>query len=65
MWEENPVDIGPLLLVRFQWSVLPPSPELLFLVLIEEFVLAVRDGKLTGLNLPLMARQTNAGFEIL
>lgn len=65
MWEENPVDIGPLLLVRFQWSVLPPSPELLFLVLIEEFVLAVRDGKLTGLNLPLMARQTNAGLEIL
>ena len=65
MWEENPVDIGPLLLVRFQWSVLPPSPELLFLVLIDEFVLAVRDGKLTGLNLPLMARQTNAGLEIL
>ena len=65
MWEENPVDIGPLLLVRFQWSVLPPSPELLFLVLIEEFVLAVRDGKLTGLNLPLMARQTKAGLEIL
>ena len=65
MWEENPVVIGPLLLVRFQWSVLPPSPELLFLVLIEEFVLAVRDGKLTGLNLPLMARQTNAGLEIL